>query len=207
MNRLLWLVPAMIAGHLLSGCYVFSAFQGARMLPAGKTSVTPSASFLTFKTGDESWKSSDNFGAQVAHGVSERVNLTVRYEHLDWSQADESHNYLDLGVKVSIVPDILAVALPVGFFFGSGVEEGESFQAHPTVLATLPLHPNLDVNVSAKYLIFFDPDADNLAAYNAGLGVRLLPGKFTVFPEIGLLHNPGESGYYTQWGLGFGLEF
>jgi hypothetical protein len=194
----------------LSGCYVYSAFQGARVVQPGRIAVTPSLSLLSFGEDGESTAASTNYGAHAAIGLTDRLNLTGRYERVEWANSagsSDSHNYLDLGFKYAVVPDVLAFAMPIGFFYGEGVEEDESLQIHPALHLTVPVMQQLDLNATAKYLHFFDDPSENLTAVMFGLGVRVIPERLTVFPELGYLFNLGEDGHYFHWGVGLGVEF
>jgi hypothetical protein len=195
-------------GLLLNGCYVYSAFQGARVLEPGKVSVTPSAAFLSFHD-NESDNMTNNFGVQGAVGLPANLNLGVRYEYMATVDNEyvDGYNYLDFNLKAALIKDVLAISIPVGFFYGEHIEEEESWQINPAVLISAPLMQNLNFNVSGRYLIFLDEDADNLLAFNTGFGIRVPNTGVEFMPEIGFLFNPGEDGNFFHYGLGIGFEF
>ncbi|HKP98398.1 MAG TPA: hypothetical protein VJ385_21890 [Fibrobacteria bacterium] len=194
------------------GCYVYSAFQGARTLDTGRYSISPSASIVSFgDDGESSWITTQ-FGARGAVGLGNRLELQSRYErvepHDDNNSNDWGYNYVDMGFKYGIVKDVLAVGMPVGFMFGEHVDEGESWQLHPSLFLTLPAARFLDVNLSTTGLYFLNDSEDNfLWAFNGGLGIRPSDGRFTLMPEMGILTNPGEGGHFWHWGVGASMEF
>lgn len=194
------------------GCYVYSAFQGARTLDPGRVSLAPSASIVTFSLdGESSWMTTQ-FGARGAVGLGGRWEVQSRYERVGLHEPDSGessgYNYLDLGFKYGIVEDILAVGMPLGFMFGDYVDEGDSWQLHPSLFLTLPVSRSLDVNLSTIGLYFLnDGDDDFLWAFNGGLGIRPRDGRFSLLPELGLLIDPGEDGHFWHWGVGAAWEF
>src|SRR6266571_4160616 len=98
--------------------------------------------------------------------------------------------------------DKVALSVPVGFAFGEDVESGKTWAVHPTLLLTGPVNSHLEVNGSLKGLIPLSKDGgDTLVAFNVGLGVGDLE-KWVIRPEVGFLFNPGESGHFTQFGIG-----
>jgi hypothetical protein len=195
------------------GCYVYSAFQGARTLESGKISLSPSASVVSFGNDGESNWITTQFGARGAVGLGRRMEVQSRYERVglhDPDSAAESwgYNYVDLGFKYGIIENILAVGMPIGIMFGESVDEGDSWQLHPSLFLTLPAARFLDVNLSTTGIYFLnESDDDFLWAFSGGLGIR--PGErgFTLLPEVGLLTNPGEDGHFWHWGVGASLEF
>lgn len=198
----------------LTGCYTYSSFQSARLLREGEFSATPCMSFHTMRSGDNARWVTSQFGARGAAGLAgaEMLNLTAGYERIEGhSEAGGrglEYNYLEGGFKLGLVRDHLAFAMPVGLLFGGDINSSaNTWQVQPGLIATVPLGgPLVDLNLAAKTLFFFDKDADNLLACNAGLGIRPLP-QLTVLPEAGLLFDPGEDGYFTYFGLGLSFKF
>lgn len=179
-----------------TGCApVFSDFQSAKLVGRDRVEVTPSGSTVSF-SGDDGGHVQDEFGLQVGKGVLDRLDLRARYVRV------EGINGVGFGPKIALVKDRLALAVPVGFAFGEDVDIGKTWTVHPTLLLTQPVTRRLEVNASAKALIpLSDNGDDNLVAFNVGLGFGNLE-RWAIRPEIGLLFDPGESGHFTQFGLG-----
>jgi hypothetical protein len=179
-----------------AGCApVFSDFQSAKLVGRDRMEVTPSASTVSFSD-YESEHVQNEYGVQLGTGVSDGMDLRVGYVRA------AGVNGVGFGPKISVVKDRLALALPVGFAFGEGVEISRTWTVHPTLLFTQPVTRRLEVNASAKALVPLTEDVrESLVAFNVGLGIGDLR-RWAIRPEIGLLFDPGESGHYTQFGLG-----
>lgn len=211
----LHLTAVLAAGAFATQGCIYSAFQGARVLEEGKSSISPSFSIHSVGTDGESNWATTHFGAQFGAGLGSRLELQGRYERMDLHERggdddsdNEGANYIHLGLKYGVVQDIVAVAMPVGFMFGENVEdESETFQFHPSLFLTVPVAPILDINASAKALYLLDDMGDPLLAFNGGLGIRPGDGKFGLMPEMGLLFSPGDNGYLWHWGVGASVEF
>lgn len=195
------------------GCYVYSAFQGARVLVEEKMSISPSASVVSFgNDGESSWMTTQ-FGARGGVGLGNGLEIQGRYERMQFHErgdADfefEGANYVDIGLKYGVVPDRVAIGMPIGFMFGENVDEGDSFQIQPSLFLTIPVISHLDINASTKALFFTEDFGEPLLAFNGGLGIRTGRGEFSLLPEMGLLINPGENGYFWHWGMGASVEF
>lgn len=196
---------AVLAGSvLLAGCMPppFSELQTARLLQPGQTEVTAHASRVSAHEEGASDDAQGEFGLQIGYGVSERVNLRGRYVLLNPSADADAVNVVGFGPKIGIVRDYAAVFLPVGFAFGGGVDAGDTFQFHPTLLLTLPASPHVEIYGSGKALIPLSNGGDVLGAVNVGLGLSTDLSRWALRPEFGILFNPGESGHYRQFSLG-----
>ena len=192
---------------LSAGCApTFSEMQSARLAGPDRVEWTPGISSVGWHGEDESEPAQFHVGLQMATGVSHRVDLRARYERIQARQSGGGGvNIFGLGPKVGLVPDQLALNLPVGFAFGSGVTTGRSLSFHPTLLGTHPLMDAVELNGSAKLLIPVGnlEDSDILGAMNIGLGISSAPDRWILRPEAGILFNPGESGHFRQVSLGF----
>jgi hypothetical protein len=179
------------------GCApVFSDFQSAKLVGPGRVELTPSASTVSV-SGEDGGHVQDEYGAQVATGVVDRLDLRARYVR------SEGVNAIAFGPKLGLVKDKVALAVPVGFAFGEGLESGRTWAVHPTLLLTAPVNDRLEVNGSVKGLIPLSKDGgDTLVAFNVGVGFGDLE-RWVIRPEVGFLFNPGESGHFTQLGIAF----
>ena len=176
---------------------VFSDFQSAKLVGRDRVEVTPSASTVSASGSEGGGHLQEEYGLQLGAGVLDRLDLRARYVRV------EGVNGIGFGPKVALVKDRLALALPVGFAFGPDIEIAKTWTVHPTLLLTQPVTGRLEVNASAKGLIPLSEDGgDTLVAFNVGVGIGDLE-RWAIRPEIGLLFDPGESGHFTQFGLGF----
>jgi hypothetical protein len=173
---------------------VFSELQSAKLVGRDRVEITPSYSSISF-SGEDGGHVQDEYGLQMATGVTQRLDLRARYVHV------EGVNVVGFGPKVSVVKDKVALAVPVGFAFGEDVDSGKSWAIHPTLLLTAPVNRHVELNASTKALIPFS-EGDKLVALNLGAGFGALE-QWAIRPEVGFLFNPGENGHFTQVSVAF----
>jgi hypothetical protein len=194
---------ALLAALAVSACApVFSDLQSAKLVGKGRVEATPS--FSTVSASD-SGHVQDHAGLQLAAGVHDKIDVRVRYEHI-WVE-DEGVDVLGFGPKIQLFKNYAALYVPVGFAFGGGIDSGETWQIHPTLLLTGQVHPNVELNWSGKYLVPLTGDGgDDLLAFNIGLGLGPANGRWAIRPEFGWLLNPGDEGHFTQFSVGFSVR-
>jgi len=189
----------------LSAC-TFSDLQSARLTGPGRWEVTPGYSSTSVSSEGETERVVNQFGVQVATGVTPRVDLRMRYDHIDFvgEDDDEGISILGFGPKFGLVEDRLALYAPVGFTFGRDVDSSESWQFQPTVLLTYPVNDRTDITASGRWVIWLlEDEAEDLVGANLGLGLSSDPDRWVIRPEVGFLKDPGEEGTLWQWSLGF----
>jgi hypothetical protein len=195
---------------IFPGCApVFSELQSAKLVGPGHIEVTPSFSSVSVSSEGESEHIQNHYGIQAALGVSSMMDFRLRYERvsvdLQDMDSDESFgvNVLGFGPKFSLVKDMVAAYFPVGFAFGEDIEVSETWQIHPTLLITVPISKYIEFNPSAKVLIPLKGEQDTLVAFNLGTAISANLEKWAIRPEIGFLYNPGESGHFMHFSIGF----
>jgi hypothetical protein len=203
MNRSL----AFLLTGILYGCApVFSDLQSARLVGPGRVEVTPGFSTVSFSDEGDSEHVQNHAGIQVATGVHEKVDLRVRYERVKVEDSP-GVNVVGFGPKIQPVRDHGAAYVPGGFAFGGGIDSAETWSVHPTLLLTGQVQSSVELNGSVKYLVPLREEAgDNLLAFNVGLGLGPARGRWAIRPEFGMLFNPGESGHFTQFSVGFSIR-
>jgi hypothetical protein len=193
--------------YLLQSCApVFSDLQSARLVGRGNIEVTPSFSTVSFAEDGESEGIQNHIGTQAGFGLSDKVDLRLRFEHI-WLKDDGSYNeqIFGIGPKFKLKENVFALYLPFGFAF-SDISESLEFQ--PTLLMTLPLSPNkIDFNTSAKGILQFCDGCDALVAVNLGFALSEDLNRWAFRTEYGHLYNPGEQGHYGQLSVGFSYIF
>jgi hypothetical protein len=195
--------PALLLAGTACACApVFSDLQSAKLVGKGRVEATPS--FSTVSASD-SGHVQDHAGLQLATGVHDRVDLRLRYERV-WVE-DGGVNVLGFGPKVQLFRNYAALYVPVGFAFGGDIDSGRTWAVHPTLLLTGQVHPNVELNWSGKYLVPLGADgADDLLAFNLGLGLGPANGRWAIRPEFGWLLDPGDEGHFTQFSIGFSVR-
>jgi hypothetical protein len=196
------LAPALLFVAATAGCApTFSELQSARLAGMERVEMTGSYSYVGFSADGESEKVSDQFGFQLASGIARSVDLRLRYERVAVEDADEGVNILGVGPKIGLVRDRVAFYVPIGFAFGGDIDSSETWQIHPTLLGTLPVADQVEVNGSAKVLFPFESDIDTTLAFNLGLGIGNFE-RLVLRPEVGFLINPGEDGHFRHFSIG-----
>lgn len=188
----------------------FSDLQSAKLVGRDRLEITPGYSRVTDSAeispaypidgaaGDYQGPAQHEFGVQVATGVAERVDLRGRYGRV------EGVNFVFFGPKFELVKDKVALAVPVGFAFGQGIESWRSWQAHPTLLFTAPVNRHVELNAAGKVPFSFS-GGNTLVAFNFGGGFGDLD-RWAIRPEVGFLFDPHQSGHhYTQLSVGVTL--
>ena len=190
---------ALVLSTVVSACVpVFSDLQSAKLVGKGRVEATPS---FTSVTGVQ-----NQAGLQLATGVHDKVDLRLRYERV-MVEDEPGVNVLGFGPKIELFKNYAALYVPVGFAFGGGIDSNETWAVHPTLLLTGQVHPAVEINWSAKYLVpLNEAGGDNLLAFNLGLGLGPAQGRWTIRPEFGWLVDPGEDGHYTQLSIGISVR-
>ena len=189
----------------LSGCAA-SDLQSARLAGPGNFEITPSYTMGSYSVGGETERTTNQFGIQVARGLTPRIDLRMRYEYIDIApEREEGFSILGFGPKFGLVEDRLAIHAPVGFAFGGDVDDSsESWMFRPTVLFTHTINDHAEITTAGKGVIWLNADdTDNLYGAGLGLGLSSDLDRWVVRPEFGFLRNPGEEGTLWHWSVGF----
>jgi hypothetical protein len=198
---------ALMLAVAAAGCApVFSDLQSAKLVGKGRVEFTPGFSSVYSSENGGSDHVQNHAGIQVAAGVHDAVDVRVRYERVT-VEGESGVNVLAFGPKVRLFKGWASAYVPIGFAFGGGIDAGKSWAVHPTLLLTGQLHPTVEVNWSAKYLVpLHEEGGDNLVAFNVGLGLGPPDGRWAIRPELGMLFDPGEQGHFNQWSIGFSVR-
>ena len=179
---------------------VFSDLQSAKLVGKGNFETTPNFTTTSWTANGETDHIQNHFGFQLGYGLSNRVDLRARYEFIggDKDVADVKLNVFGIGPKISLLKDRIAAYVPIGFAFGGDVEGIDEIELQPTLLFTIPVGENVEINPSVKGII----GGEFYYAVNLGLGLSSDLKKYVIRPEYGLFFNPGESGHYGQFSVG-----
>jgi hypothetical protein len=91
-------------------------------------------------------------------------------------------NYFEIGVKVRIKEDIIALAIPVGFYF----IDGEFItSADPRFFVTAAKSKSSDFSIIPKVHVFFTGGLGVLPGVNFNIGLSADLEKWAIRPEIG----------------------
>lgn len=216
MKRLIRLLTGILL-FMAPGCFapVNLTFDHARMLKKKEMKVQASYSSYygpDFNVFSDDHKSgmlhyTNNYGLTAGYGLSEKVNLGLRYENMEIRQQnieifdeviemqDATVHYLEFGGKVRLVEDYLALRIPFGIYF----MEGESISMlDPGLYYNYRPGDNFEFTVSTKAHIMIADGVGFTPGFSMGLGISNNLNRWAFRPEI------GYDGYLS---FGFGLDF
>jgi hypothetical protein len=187
---------------------VFSELQSARTVGKDRIEITPSYSTVSATEDGETEGLQNQLGLQLAYGLTDKIDIRARYERI-WGKDGSLSDGVDvagLAGKFSLVEDKIAFNALVGRAFGE--ESSETWEFQPSIIFSQALVKNkLEATIAPKYLMTFCEDCDNFLAFNIGLALGDDLNRWSIRPEYGMLFNPGESGFYGQFSLGFSVAF
>jgi hypothetical protein len=187
---------------LATGCAA-PMFSDARMLQRGQVEVTPAVNPVYVSENEDTTHVANDFSVRALFGISNRLNVGAGYNRTQLTVGEEDFGFdtIAFGPKFGLVPDRVAVAVPVGFAFGEDIEVADTWQVHPTLFMTFPMNQRVDFNPAVRFVIPVTEDRNTLVALHAGFGVRT--GRHLVLrPEAAVVFDPGEDGVVWTFGLG-----
>jgi hypothetical protein len=183
-------------------------FTDARMLKTGQVEITPSVSPGFVSADGETEHAWTDFGVRGQFGVTDRINVGFGYNRTQLSIENPDtygFNTVAFGPKFSLMPDRLALAVPVSVFFAEDLNQDERWQLHPTLLMTVPLSERVDFNPAVRLRIPVCDNCDTSIAFHAGFGFRT--GRHLILrPEAVAIVNPGDDGVSWTFGLGASIR-
>ena len=192
----------------LTGCLPYVADQqSATLLAPGKSEFTPSVSYVSFSSEDETEHVQTHFGVRAAVGVARRVELRGAYERVQVEDADDGVNVIGFGPKIGLVPNRVALYVPFGVVTGPDIESSETWTAVPTLLVraisgrTFELVPSIKAFVPVS-----GSDRDVFVGLHLGAGISNDLSRWALRPEVGVVRNPGEKGTTFGFSLGVGIR-
>ena len=202
------LIIILMVGSLFMGCApVFSDLQSAKLIGKDNYEITPHYSKIYYREEDNDSDDAiqTHYGVQFAYGLNNKIDLRSRLEiiKLNKDLDDVSFRVLSLGIKYSLIENRISSYLPISFSKNTESDDNAYKQIEPTLLFTVPLNDNIDINSSIKVLLpfFEDDDNDPFYAINIGGGFNNF-NNWVVRPEIGLLFMPDADGFYQHISIG-----
>lgn len=193
--------PFIIAILFLSNCVV--PYESARMLPKGTSEVKASYSNVRFYDGADSGNLDNGLGIGVGYGITGKINVKLRYEHL--SSSDGNINFLGVGPKLALKPNRIAAALPVGWYFDG---DGSTWVLSPMLLFTLPNASNtFEATLGARSDLFFEVESGVLFGLNLGFGWSKNLDRWAIRPDLGVIFGFENSGANLSFGVGASYNF
>jgi hypothetical protein len=107
---------------------------------------------------------------------------------------------LGLEPRLSIVPEVLAVSLPVGYYLGAPFPYG--LQWAPGFVATLPVSRQFEVNGGIRMMSVYGGD-HSIPVYNLGVAFSSDLRESAIRPEVAFTPIEDGEGWLLQVGVGF----
>lgn len=212
-----------LSGFYLTSCVtvapVHSSFEKAGTLGKGKVELMGSYTHHVVGVDGESEPINNNIGFRAGYGLTDKVDLKVRYENLmpvnKDPDIDFNASYFSLIPKFNFIPGKLSLFVPVSMYrfkstSRSNTYTSSSYSIAPHLITTFTNPSNkvdFSPSVNAEYL--FDAgggdDGNFLMGFNLGAGFSSDLRKWAIRPEVGYLFDPSEAGHI--WNFGVALQF
>jgi hypothetical protein len=207
--RLLATAAALALALAAGGCTSFSSYQTARLVAPRQLSLAAAVAYASHYRGVATAQEPSGFsGRAVAIEGLVRFGLTPRLEAGLKLGHDRSYGTIETSIeqgfvdlKYSILPDQLAVALPVGGTRDHG--EFVDLQTQPGLIWTAALGRRLELDSALKLVLIKTRGQAELESLSvaAVVGVRLRSDhhRFELHPELGVMFHD-----LTNDGVAFG---
>ena len=197
---------------LLYGCFapVNSVYDNARLLDRKESRIGINYSRyygsdfdLTDEDNEGLLNLNNNYGFSIGYGLSENFNLSFRYEYLKIKNEieifdmsfDNFLNYFELGCKINLIKERLALGLPVGLY---NYEGGLTASIDPRIFFTVGRSDKFDFTVIPKVHVLIGDDVGLYPGLSLGMGLSSNLDRWAIRPEIGYdgYFNFGVGTYY-----------
>jgi hypothetical protein len=213
MKKIIYLSTLVSCFSLYSCVPVNTGYERAATLGKGNVDLAGSYSRYTGISEGESESLHSNYGFRAGYGLSDKVDIKLRYENISITGDGEgslSGNYLSLVPKFSIVKNKSAFLLPISMYSGPNIDNVYSLA--PQFIGTTTNSKNtIDFSGSFKGDLLFirgengygkDTEFKFLLGLTVGAGFSQDLNKWAIRPEIGYMIEPGETGGALSYGLG-----
>lgn len=181
---------------LSAGCFtpINTTFDSAKLLTKGEVEIQGNGSLYRFGSliDNPSIGTNKNLGLSIGYGISDRINVKLRYEYLrsgfSMNLFDEEItlgdiHYLELGGKIPLVKNKLALTVPLGVYFN---QNGSFYCIDPRLTYTYRLNKIFEASVIPKtHLLFAEDEFLAMPGINIGLGISSNLDKWAIRPEFG----------------------
>lgn len=161
-------------------------------------------------------KSHDNYGFRAGIGVSDRFDLKLRYEKMQFTKNFDDRtkraDYFSLVPKIAIVPEYLSLVIPVSTFKIYRESSGSHYSSRvssiaPQLIFTLTNRKKtFDISFASKidYLYELDEDSESNTFFGMTLGAGFSTNlsRWAIRPEVGLSSELADA-KFISYGVGF----
>src|SRR5687768_10798215 len=157
----------------------------------------------------------NNYGFRAGYGLSDKVDIKLRYERLKPSgtieDSPESVRYFSIIPKIALVPNKLSLLIPISYY-SSDVEKTADYGVYdfnsiaPQIIYTITNKKNTaDLSFGLKAdCLFAEGGGGVLFGATIGGGFSSDLEKWAIRPEVGLLSFGGGASFLSY---GVGLQF
>lgn len=190
-------------------------YEKAGTLKKGTVEFLGNYTGYSYTSSYESGTANNNFGFRAGLGISDKFDLKIRYEKLipsntfDSEEFDESSNinYYSIVPKFAIVPEKLALLVPVSLY--TVKEEFEGYTNNSSFFSIAPqgiytytnTKKTVDLSFGLKSDLWFTGDGGFfIIETTAGAGFSSDLNKWAIRPELGAAFQGGA--VYLSYGVG-----
>lgn len=157
-----------------------------------------------------------NYGFRVGYGVSDKVDVKLRYEKRIPFDSGKLHtDYVSIIPKFSIHTNKVALLAPLSRYqtrhrFDGKTLDEVSYSFAPQVIRTYTnARNNFDFSIMAKADFLFHNLAEDefFLGFNMGAGISTNLDKWALRPEVGYQIKPFQGNYAWSYGVGLQLTF
>jgi hypothetical protein len=134
----------------------------------------------------------NSIDAQVQYGLSDRINLSLRYQQSYFASElfnEWAFSLLFVGANFKLKDNWLSLYVPLGTRFSASSSDPGYIEISPTLLFSVPISPNIAFNPSLEVgLPFCSECADDLPILSTNFGLGIYPiRQLSVFIEYDLV--------------------
>ncbi len=158
----------------------------------------------------------DNFGFRAGIGLTERFDLKLRYEKMQFTKNFDHRitraDYFSLVPKLALVPERLSLLIPVSTFRVQSVADNFHYTNRVSSIAPQLIYTytnsrkTFDISFASKidYLFELDDDSESNTFFGMTLGAGFSTdlSKWAIRPEIGLASELDDA-KFISYGIGF----
>jgi hypothetical protein len=210
----------------LSSCFsvapVHGSYERAKTLGKGNLELSGNYTKYLVKGDDGMENINNNIGFKAGVGLSDGVDIKVRYENLMPPNLDKNvdfgANYFSVIPKFSLMPGKLSLFTPISLYSfktsnSTETEKSTSYSIAAHLIQSFTSHSNkvdFSPSLNLEYLINKGSNGEKtngnfLMGLNVGAGFSDNLNKWAVRPEVGYLYSPDASTGF--WNIGVGLQF
>jgi hypothetical protein len=193
---------------------VTNQYEKAGTLQRGNVEVSGNISKYVYSANEGAEDMNKNFGFKIGYGLTDKVDLKLRYEHLlpgdKLKQDIKRTNYISFIPKFSVAGGRMALLFPTSYYESQpGTIEDDNtvdmFSFAPQMLYTITSRKNKtdltfgmkgDITLAAGIPSFF-------MGTTLGAGFSNNLDRWAVRPELGITFFPSFEGKIVSYGIGF----